>query len=57
MSKYDHAVIMRLHKAGISVSRIAEIVGAKHEMTIKCIIRKETNEFNGRRIPYVQAIR
>ena len=42
MNKYDHEMIMRLHKAGIPVKRIAEIVGAKHEMTIRCIIRKET---------------
>lgn len=43
MNKYDHEMIMRLHKAGIPAKRIAEIVGAKHEMTIKCIIRKEKN--------------
>ena len=43
MNKYDHEMIMRLHKAGIPVKRIAEIVGAKHEMTIRCIIRRETN--------------
>lgn len=42
MSKYDHALIMRLHKNGISVERIAEIVGAKHKLTIECIIRKES---------------
>ena len=42
MSKYDHALIMRLHKNGISVERIAEIVGAKHKLTIECIIRRES---------------
>ena len=43
MNKYDHEMIMRLHKAGIPVKRIAQLVDAKHEMTIRCIIRRETN--------------
>lgn len=39
-TKYDHAMIMRLHKAGTPTERIAKIVGT-NKLTIGCIIRKE----------------
>lgn len=49
-NKYDHAMIMRLHKAGITHERIKVIMGAKHKKTIDLIVwreeRKEKREQN-----------
>lgn len=41
MNKYDHEMIMRLHKAGIDHDRIAVIMGAKHKKTIDLIVWRE----------------
>ena len=41
MNKYDHDMIMRLHKAGIDHDRIAVIMGAKHKKTIDLIVWRE----------------
>lgn len=40
MNKYDHEMIMKLYKEGISNDRIATIMGTS-AFTIACIIRKE----------------
>ncbi len=40
MNKYDHAMIMRLYKAGVTTERIAVIMGT-NKLTIGWIIRKE----------------
>lgn len=40
-NKYDHAMIMRLHKAGVSHDRIATIMDAKHKKTIDLIVWRE----------------
>ena len=48
MNKYDHEMIMRLHKAGIDHDRIAVIMGAKHKKTIDLIVWREERK-NGLR--------